>query len=743
MAEERQETFFDFFKRPNQQYSTEVYENRLRTEADVSDGIESRKYQTLFAESFGHHIQFNLNVSPEIRVVQNSTRRIVEADGLTSYFLEKLYTPPNLYESDNAPPPDKSERTFHYFFDRVTENPVTKSDGENASEGSNLITFLIGEVGTGKTLLLCKLVRDIVQAQTRRMSSGKEAAESGHHPWIVPIYFDFESQMKNNGKLHDIDESFYRSLFTAITRTLSQTIYVQSLLDGKDIAAIQLYTADQALVHLIQYLHSHAIRLVLVFDNMDGYHYFYSKYAFFHEYYAKQLDSIQRNITRLINTFTQGHFLGMLGLSVVFATRKVVYRDCARFADPEFSNGFSGAVFQVEKTSGNLVARTRLDLFTEAIRKIEQHQSTQRLGKDFRKTLERVGALLGLKAASDQFAAQSPSSEAAVMLSRIGHQGNRSLVQFLSSLQLDHRNEGELFERFFTGKPHTLILLYIAHLHERYTQDEGHFPNLFLVDSMVRHNPSFPLAHGPHVHTYWLKYLILSLVYQSPDRMMNTNILRNLLHDDGQYEEKLVNLTLGSLSMSRDSWCLEPGGGSINSTPSFVKLTDRGRYLMESPQESRAPFCFSFTYLQLIVDDYLMSYPHPLFNEIYVPEVNLRYLCEDRASYSTGLRRYLNRKMRAVLAFILLLRVSWTFEQARRRYLFENLERHYRNVIPDFQLIGTEMMNEFSRILRAFEPTGKELSDLHQYDARLHQEYEPRVRNYLERYYASNSQVEE
>jgi hypothetical protein len=747
MTNQRNSSYSAYFKRPNQEYSTEIYGNRLRADVAESESNESLKYQTLFAECFGHHVQFNLDIPPELTVVHNSNRRLVELDGLTSYFLEKLYVPPVLFESENFPPPVETKRNYSYFLHHILENPSTKKVTNGGTEGSNLITHLIGEIGTGKTLLLCKTIRDIVKEQTERNLQGHSSPVSYKDPLVLPVYFDFETQMKSgasDGKLKDINDDFYRALFTSIVNTISQTPYTKSLVDGATVYSFQASSAQTALIDLIQHIRSIGIRLIILFDNMDGYHYIYSKYAFFIEYYKEQLDSIRRNITELIYAFTQGQNFGMRGLSIIFAARKVVYRDCVLVSRPEASAGFLGTVFQIANTDSNQVVRVRMDLFTAAINKLESDPSTKRLGVEYRKTLERLRVLLGLENASRLLSEPSSSSETAITLSHLGHHGNRSLVEFYRSLQLDHRNDGILFDRFFNEKPFSLILLYIAHLCERYTQAEGHFPNLFLVDAMVIQDPRFPLAHKPHIQTYWLKYLILSLVYKAPNQKLNTRFLRSLLCKDGGFEEDLFYLTLGSLSMSRESRCLEPEGGEKNSIPERVVLTDRGRCLMKSIPGHKSAFCFSFTYLQLIVDDYLMSYPIPMFSDIYIPDVSLKYLSADQLTYDREVLRYLDKKMHSVLAFLALLRTSFEIERKRKRSTFEILEREswYKEALPDFKIIERDMYFQFDKILKNIDPRQHLLNRLHEFSGLLNQN-EPSLRRHLEEYFESGIKVVE
>ena len=478
MSASHQASFFDFFARPNQDNPTTPYENMLRAPANQADGGDVDKYQTLFAEAFGHHVQFYLNTPPELKIATNSTKRLIESDGLTTYFLEKIYKPPAFYETSNYPPDGDDLRSYDYFLQRILENPDTSGHGGGASEGSNLVTFLIGDVGAGKTLLLCKVFRDILRSQANALRAAECDPNSQSSSCVVPVYFDFETKMKSGasgGQLKDIDETFYKELFAEIESSLRRAQYAVKRVDFLYLQTIAAFAPRTSLEELIKYLHTHGIRLILFFDNIDGYHYYYSKYTFFARFYAEQVESIRKNITNLINIFTHGQYLGTRALSVVFAARMSVYRDCRHLTEPEASAGFSGATFQIETATGDQVVGARLDLFERAISTIVNNPETNKLGKQYQAILPQLYMMLGIPEARNLLRTATSTTAAITSISRLGHHGNRSLVAFLSNLRLDHRRDGELFKRFFTDKPHTLVLLYLANLRERYSQAKSTF----------------------------------------------------------------------------------------------------------------------------------------------------------------------------------------------------------------------------------------------------------------------------
>ncbi len=654
--------YFDHFTRPKQHHSKSNYENQLEASIEETEDNEASKYQTLFADAFGHHVQHNFDAESTIKLQFNNKRRFISNDSLTSYFLNELYTPPNIFNSQNYKPEPNSKRTFNFFLDCISDSPITKNGNNIDTQGSNQISFLIGNVGTGKTLLLSKAIQELRKRENLKVFKNID------DPVVLPVYFDFEKEMRiDKNKLLDIDDSFYGKLEAAILATIATVGYARnkitstsSFYDKPDISKLA------KLIERLRILHKDGIRILLVLDNLDGYHYHYSKYAFFGEYYEQQRDSIERNMTRLTTAFSHGEYLGNMGLSVVIAARRYVYKECLSLRNPIIAGEFSGKIYQLEDVDESQIVRSRLALFEAAISVMLTDPRLKKIAEDYRQTLSYLYVLFEIREIA-QSDVSKPIGSVMRTLSGLCRYGNRDLVTFLSNLRFDYRNNAELIVRFFSDKPHTLILLYLANLQERYSQQHSHFPNLFLVDSLILRDPKFPSAHKPHNHTYWLKYLILSYVANSPDHVADVSRLRELFVNEGKFDNSLVRLTLGSLSTSYESYCLEPEPTEEIAYKS-ISTTKRGESLLSGWDGYKTPFCFSFTYLQLIVDDYLMSYPKVIWEKIYEKDTNLAYLFGDANTYGHTNSIYLTKKMHCVLAFIYLLRITLEFE--RKKILF-------------------------------------------------------------------------
>jgi hypothetical protein len=442
----------------------------------------------------------------------------------------------------------------------------------------------------------------------------------------------------------------------------------------------------------------------------------------------------------LTSTLANGQYLGVLGITVIIAARRYVYEECLHTCPDESTYEFTGPVFQIDNVGEISILLSRISLLETAIDKLVHDSFYSRHCEYLGSTLERLKILFGIEESKDGYV----SGRGAVvmrMIRNLCHHGNRDLVGFLTHLRLDYRKDSELIERFLYDKPHTLLPLYITDLRVRYTQKRGHFPNLFLVDSMVSIDPDFPNAHLPHKHTYWLKYLILAYVNARQNKIETVNQIKRLFVTLGGYEEHLFNLALGSLCTTKESRCLEPEAVE-NCMPRRVRVTSRGEALMKSWENDKMSFCFSFNYLQLVVDDYLMSYPISIYPRVYNEGLDLEYLFEVSDEYGKKSRDYLLGKMYCVLAFCSLLSISYEVERGNHTELFVEIRREVPEILPDFDEIIGSLLNQYKKIMSLFPSADSQYKRMCEYWETLKRGSEG-VREQLVGYYNSAATIEE
>jgi len=433
-------------------------------------------------------------------------------------------------------------------------------------------------------------------------------------------------------------------------------------------------------------------------------------------------------------------------MSVVIVARRYVYSQCLHTLHAVMPYQNPGSVFQLASVGENQVVATRMSLFTTALKHVESEPRLHVHREDYKRALERIGILLGLQEKAQSLregdAETKDSQNVLALIRSLCHHGNRGMVTFLSALRLDYRDSSSLMERFLLNKPHTLALLYMSKLHSRYSQDQKHFPNLFLVDGLIRKESAFVDAHKPHVHTYWLKYLVLAYISVQPEQVASYSELRRLFVTHGTFDETLFNLALGSLATSSEFGCIEPEPDGHELIQGRVHITARGATLVSKWQHRGALFCLSFTYLQLMVDDFLMSYPLSLLDKVYLRGLNLAYLFEEDASYAKHNADYLEQKMHCVLALVRVLQVTYKLEQGLRPELFARLSAKAPSILLDFDGVVGSLFDQFRRISGTFSHADAErlMANLRQYWAELRAS--PDLEIQLKAYFASGSPIE-
>jgi hypothetical protein len=733
------QSFFDFFGRP-EQVVRRLYTDELA--APIEGNKTIRRYQNLFCDAFGHHIEVNFDAVPEIQIQPDDPRRFITKDSLTAYFLDTLYQPPAIYETPNGSYSVRDSIPYPEFCRSISAPAATCADDRSDAIGTNRFSFIIGDVGTGKTLLVSKVLRDIIKQQRDAQNSSSEIQTD----FTLPVYFDFESHMKSgSGELLPIDDTF----FDKLSGVLLATVQHSSLFRAKQSALSEVETkshgtAEAKFIDLVRTAHRVGLHPLLVLDNIDGYDYFYSKYTFFEQYRERQVSSIRDNINRLTTTLRNGGSLGHLGMSVVIVARHYVYAQCLHTLRAVTPYQNPGSVFQLASVGETEVVAARMQLFTTALKHTESDPRLRVHGEDYKRALERIWILLGLqeKARSLREADEESKEPQKVLglIRSLCHHGNRGMVAFLSSLKLDYRDSSSLMERFLWNKPFTLALLYIAKLRSRYSQAQDHFPNLFLVDGLIQKHSAFPEAHKAHLHTYWLKYLLLAYINAQAEHTATHRELRRLFVLLGRFDETIFNLALGSLATSTEFGCLEPEPGEPEVTQGRVHITARGTTLVSDWQRRSARFCFSFTYLQLIVDDFLMSYPLSVLDKIYIARIHLKYLFEDDETYAKENARYLEKKMHSVLALLRVLEISYKLEQRLRPALFSQLSARAPSILLNFDDIVTSLFDQFRRISGSFTHADELMAELQQYWRELCAS--PDLERQLTEYFASGSPIE-
>ena len=204
----------------------------------------------------------------------------------------------------------------------------------------------------------------------------------------------------------------------------------------------------------------------------------------------------------------------------------------------------------------------------------------------------------------------------------ISVQGLRHTMYLFSTVAFACLDE-ELFKRFFLEKD-ILRKLHFIGRKIKYSQINDGIANIFLLNRSYRLEMLKPDEKEPdykkkiheeirkanHIHTFWLKYLILKAI--SSGKIINKSSLINVFTANGEctgYNKTAVELCLLSLAQ------VEHGRLIIPNVPEYK---DRGKpYNISISKTTRAKYLldnnifFSYDYLSTILEDEWLTFIHP------------------------------------------------------------------------------------------------------------------------------------
>ncbi len=315
-------------------------------------------------------------------------------------------------------------------------------------------------------------------------------------------------------------------------------------------------------------------------------------------------------------------------------------------------------------------------------------------------------------------------------LSNLGYRSLIDLLQWLSWVFRDD-DSGVLIDRIFTQKS-PLLLISMLNTYCWYSQKQTDFPNLFLVrGNAVDYREENNGTQIEHVHTYWLKFLMVEVIRclkTGPANELDDeskNVFRNVYEkykvdpvnllkeffskqDVASFDEDLVGLCLGSLADENRYSVVEPKirERAINSddytTVGFI-LTNRGHWLMQ-PREKGKRNCFSLVYLQLIIDDMHLEFPNIkcVTDDVFskVCENSYKYISSDsNEEYRRGVERILIEKEIRIVTFLHILEQSLQYETRTKPNLFYSLQKIFGFSSPNFEEIRSDIHNSIISIL--------------------------------------------
>jgi hypothetical protein len=669
-------SYASFFSREGRYKNLEDYEDHIERSAGIWNR-DSTYFRTFWKDVLNHHcVNWFAGDFSDLHVLKGDSSRLFSKDNIDAYFVRNGMVPPTMTATSNQDIDDMHDMkiSFEEFVKYVTDPALIGEPGKGR-QGENRITYLIGNAGVGKTsavLKLCDSVRN---------------SNYGDNEWLpVPVYKDFHAErVWNQLSAEAALAASLQSLGQEFVRELSREERGVKIPDEINFDVAD--SAEDQLRQLCAFAAAKRYYPVFILDNGDRFFFENAKYRFIPEYARQQEWRLDDTLVAIIDRFESEVALGKVGACVLLVCRKYVYRFCVRGSDAaDLSNPVrrDHKVFQILNLNAGRVISSRLRLIDKAISKLDGVYTNAQM---FRERFEFLKSRLMVWENTSRTSLLGTIWE-------LAHQGHRTFLNFLSALPVDVRRDSTIVARIFQS-PHVLLRLYIANMHKRYTEAQGHFPNVYLNDCTIDYQESFGRAHRSHVHTYWLRYLILQYARSNGGPIRSEDIVKFFVGRLG-YEEHMVRYTLGFLSDPSSCNCLDIiKPDNLKRHEEVLELSRRGRILIEE-RGGREPLCFSLDYLQLITDDYLLALPRQFAKEIYV-DANLAHTLKEGQAYESGAINVLVVKIPAVIRFFMLLEASFNAEMRYRE-----AEAVVELFAPDFRNIGEKLIGAMEAVINEF-----------------------------------------
>ena len=664
-------SYNDYFTRVEDlsEFNDRAYKKKITT------AVYDKKSIKLFEDCFSNHVDY---VSPEISELaynHESNTRYIKRDILSSYFVNEIYMPPTITDCT-----DDLVIEYEIFINEFLECATSAEKNDVFQLGSNRIRYVVGDVGIGKSAFLKKLYSDIARKKAK-CSCGST---------YLQVYINLEEKYHYGIRPKPLDDSFLPYLFERIHEEVRSS---ELNIDISSINAVNpTINPLLAIKTLISKLKEENVSLVLYIDNLDFYHYFYARYSYFEKYNKNLYESINENILWLISIFRSSQNLGHLGLNVIMTLRDYVYDEAVAYIPGIATDIDATQSVKLSLPSEDVIISSRMKLLSDAIAVVIEEKPGAE--KHLKEALNRLQVMhIG-----ENYETGTGDNTPIKRIYKLGQHGYRSLVQFLSSLNISYLDH-ELLDRFFRRQVSTLYTLYYNKMHEKYAHNQNHFPNMFLVDCTIRFDNGFEDAHKPHMHTYWLKYFMLKTIVNKKGVKLNAILERFVTV--GKYDDHLVRHVLGSLSTANEFRCAELDTSDV--TKAFkarkVNATERGKMLFE--KKNHIELCFEANYLNTIMDDQWLCYPYDFIDKCYKCDVSYSHLYEKDQEYRTRSIKHVLTKTRQSVFFCKILKAAYHVEIMQNKPELDAVFRQ-NNYVPNFNAINDNLIRSARKIIQTF-----------------------------------------
>ncbi len=508
-------------------------------------------------------------------------------------------------------------------------------------QNPNTAMMLLGNIGSGKTAFFSKIIFDIARSNTK---------DSQLYKLAISINFEaiLNSDNRHSIAINEVIEELIKNINSTIKQSITKT--------------------------KTKYNKHQSYKLILFLDNLDIVYQKFCEDYFISPEGHKFVDIFLGLVEKMLNRDFHEH-----SLFLVCALRgeSVNALNDIEYGSPEKLNDFFSIRFEIL----NKNAQEIKSIITKRLKFASDLCQKENFSEEI-KTIVYNNYITFQKTTNINFEE----------IHNISSEGLRNTIDLFyrvtPSLFVNN-----VFDRFFIDGYYIKKLHFLGDSTE-YTQAKNGIFNIFLNNaqyrqaekghlnnmsglSKVSNDRLIELSTIPHIHTYWLKYFILSYLYTIKfSQNVNSPSVNDLIsffspkNTPYRYEENLVRLVLLGLSESRHGKILDIVLSHTGNDINTFELSDRGKYILEN-------IIWTFDYLSIVVEDYWLQFPDEIqleFNWLFEPETSYCYLT-NKDDFENMRKKSLEIKIKKVKLFLEILEISYEVEKEKIGGLFKDLEK--------------------------------------------------------------------
>jgi hypothetical protein len=538
----------------------------------------------------------------------------------------------------------------------------------------NKISFLLGNVGVGKTAFINYLISKIFP-------------KSEYKNELIFIRIDVENQ--ENETTESIASYIIVKFIAIIRKNFDSILEKDSTLEGYigTLEAIDKKNKERRksnFSQIIKYVYEkHKLKLALLIDNIDII-YHKSKLNFFDTEKNKQ---ITEKIDDLVKFFVKNldEYFDSLYANMLFVMRKDTFeyiksKNIATSHVNVYKNCDSYIITEYEWEQ---ILSKRFAMLNELIDAQYENESTKTIKE---KITERIGNIANYLEPDET----TKNINLIATIQKLTNFGLREMMEYLNNYSyISYFNTA----RFLKNEP-VGLMAFILHGYQLYSDHRSVITNVFMNYNTEHFKPI----------TYWLKYFIIKYISKRTSDNKETTIkdIYDIFSKTTQgdpYKQEHIDTILKTLTDSNQSNIIEVKKTYINGSNDklTLKTSTKGETIINE-------MVFKFYYLQLMIDDNLLPLPNTLLNTDLFhlkKSMGYSYLLHQGEEYSNIAKKVIKEKGQSVIYFLTLLKTALEYEKNKYSDVYNNL------VAVDIELPDMEkIINDIKGELRAIHSAG-------------------------------------